>query len=139
MPADRPSAIRPTSHPRHILVVDDEPNIVTLVRDVFERRGHRVSASSSAVEALGWIRKGERFDIVVTDQTMPEITGIELARTIAERMPGAKVLLCSGRDDMIDQDEIAAANVAGFAPKPFNLIELVETVDSLLRDAAAVG
>ncbi len=124
-------------HSRHILVVDDDPAIVDLLRHFFERMGHRVSATTVSTEALGWVRKGEKFDIVITDQMMPEVTGIELARTVAESMPDAKVLLCSGRDDNVDYDEIAEAQIDGFILKPFNLIELADTVDCLLRGADA--
>jgi len=131
-PADSP----PSRHSRHILVVDDDPAIIDLLRHFFERMGHRVSASTDSSEALGWIRQGESFDIVITDQMMPDVTGIELARTIVQSMPGTKVLLCSGRDDNIDYDDVAMAEIDGFILKPFNLIELADTVECLLeRDA----
>jgi CheY-like chemotaxis protein len=135
-----PKSIRPveaTVQARHILVVDDEPHIVELLRHFFERKGHRVSATTVPKEALGWIRKGERFDVVITDQTMPEVTGIELARAVAERMPDTKVLLCSGRDDTLDEDEIAAAHIDGFILKPLDLTELADTMQRLLEGAEA--
>jgi PAS domain S-box-containing protein len=121
----------------HILVVDDEPHIVEVLRRFFERKGHRVSATTISKEALGWIRKGERFDLVITDQTMPEVTGIELARAIAECTPDAKVLLCSGRDDTLDEHDIAAAHIRGFVLKPLDLTELADTVERLLEAAHA--
>jgi PAS domain S-box-containing protein len=124
---------------RHILVVDDEPHIVELLRQFFERKGHRVSATTVSKEALGWIRKGERFDIVITDQTMPDVTGVELARAIAECAPATKVLVCSGRDDTVDENEIAAAHIDGFILKPLDLSELAGTMERLLENAPAVG
>jgi CheY-like chemotaxis protein len=89
--------VQVTVQTQHILVVDDEPHIVEMLRHCFERIGHRVSATTISSEALGWIRKCERFDLLITDQTMPEVTGIELARAIAECAPGTKVLYASRR------------------------------------------
>jgi CheY-like chemotaxis protein len=127
--------LQATVQARHILVVDDEPDIVDVLRRFFEYKGHRVSTTITASEALGWIKKGERFDIVITDQTMPGVTGIELARTIAEYAPDTKVLLYSGRDDILDEDEIRAVHIDGFLLKPLNLTDLAETVEHMLDGA----
>jgi PAS domain S-box-containing protein len=128
---------QPTVGSRNILVVDDDPLIVELLRRFFLRNGHRVSASTAPSEALGWIKTGERFDLVIADQMMPGTTGIELARAIADWAPGTKVLLCSGREDIIDYDEIAAARIETFVLKPFNLTELADTVERLLEGVDA--
>ena len=120
---------------RHILVVDDEPFIVDVLHRLFEREGHRVRTTTVAKEALDLIRKGERFDIVITDQTMPEVTGIELARAVVECTPGTKVLLCSGRDVTFDADDMAAAGIDSFLLKPFDLKEFVKAVEVLLEAA----
>ena len=111
-----------------VLAVDDDSAIVELLCSFLKRRGHRVSTSTEPAEALGWIRGGERFDVVITDQVMPKITGIEFARAIGDCAPGTRVLLCSGREDLVDYDEIASARIDGFIVKPFNLIELAVTV-----------
>ena len=133
------SPLRDRVHHRgtRILVVDDDPAILDLLLHFFERMGYRVRATATPAEALDWIRQGERFDIVVTDQMMPGTTGIELARTVTTYMPDAKVLLCSGRDDNIDYDEVALARIDGVMLKPFNLIELADTVECLLSEVAS--
>ena len=74
-------------------MVDDDPAIVKMLHDFFRRLGHIVKATTVSTNALGWIRKGERFDIVITDQMMPEVTGIEIARSVALFTPGTKILL----------------------------------------------
>jgi PAS domain S-box-containing protein len=117
---------------RHILVVDDEPQIAEVFHFYLAGRGHRVSATTASGDALGWIRSGQRFDVVITDHMMPGVTGIELARAVAECAPGTRVLLCSGRDDMIGDDEIAAAHIHGFLVKPFELEELAEMVERMV-------
>ena len=96
----------------------------------------RYAAAGNADEAFNLI-DAQEFDIVVTDQMMPGTTGIELARTVTTYMPDAKVLLCSGRDDNIDYDEVALARIDGVMLKPFNLIELADTVECLLSEVAS--
>ena len=132
---NQPRPLPSTDQIRHILVVDDDVAIVEMLQHFFWRMGHHVSASTQPMEALGWVQEGKRFDIVITDQLMPGVTGTELARNITELQPETKVLLCSGRDDIIDYDEVAKARIDGFIRKPFNLIELANTVEALLREA----
>jgi signal transduction histidine kinase len=112
---------------------------LSVVHGIVENLGGTISVESPPEEALGWIEKGERFDIVITDQTMPEVTGIELSRTIADCAPGTKVLLCSGRDGTIDYDEIATAHIDGFILKPLDLTELADTMQRLLEGVEATA
>jgi PAS domain S-box-containing protein len=126
---------RSTIERRHILVVDDDPMVANLLQHFFERKGHRVSCCVVSADALEWIKRGDRFDIVITDQMMPDVSGIELARSIAQCSSGTKVLLCTGRDDLIDYDEIAEAQIDGFFLKPFDLEDLSDMVESLFEKA----
>jgi PAS domain S-box-containing protein len=121
-----------------MLIVDDDPGIVDLLDRFFVRKGHRVLSTTEAADALDRIRRGERFDIIITDQMMPEVSGTDLARAAAEHLPGSRVLLCSGRDDAVDYEEIVAAGVDGFVLKPFDLDELADTVECLLGGTSAV-
>jgi len=116
-----------------ILVVDDEIAVAEMIRRFFERMGHSVRALSSSRQALDLIQGGERFDIVVTDQMMPQVSGIELARAVRSRTPGTPVILCSGRDDKVTQEECAKVGVSAFLGKPLNMIELTDLVDRLLN------
>lgn len=127
-----PDSIRPGS----ILVVDDEIAVAEMIRRFFERTGHSVVALSSSRQALDRIQGGERFDIIVTDQMMPEVNGIDLARAVHRKSPETAVILCSGRDDKVTPEECAAAGVNAFLTKPLNMIELTDLVDRLLSPAA---
>jgi PAS domain S-box-containing protein len=133
--APSPPPIPTAGAVRRVLVVDDDQAIVDLLRRFFERMGYGVTTCTLSTKAVELICNGERFDLVVTDQMMPDVTGVELAKTIASHAPGTRVLLCSGRDDMVDYDEISASQIDGFLLKPFNLIELADTVECLRREA----
>ncbi|CAA7625067.1 CHASE domain-containing protein [Magnetospirillum sp. SS-4] len=126
---DSPSS---SFHCGSILVVDDETAITEMLRRFFSRQGHKVKAVSSGKEALDLIRDGVRFDLVISDHMMPEVTGIEIANAIKVYSPSTPVILCSGRDDKVTPEERDAAGVAAFMVKPLNMIELTDAVDRLL-------
>lgn len=137
-PAGAPSAAAVATI-RHILVVDDDLAVVALLRQFLQRLGYRVTSCSDPTEACSWISGGECFDVIVTDQFMPEVTGTEIARCAAEHSPGTKVLLCTGGTDMVDYDELGNAPIDGIFLKPFDLADLADTIEALLTcDAAAI-
>jgi DNA-binding NarL/FixJ family response regulator len=85
----------------------------------------------------------DRFDLVVTDTTMPGMTGDRLAQQIMKIRPSIPVLLCTGYSDRIYKDEVGKMGIAGFAMKPLGADELARTVRALLdrgfRDGGGLG
>src|SRR3970282_782901 len=115
-----------------ILVVDDSPQIRTLVRDVLEMHGYRVFEAPSAREALEIAgRPGVHLDLLLTDIEMPEMNGRELADALRTRQPGLKVVFVSG----YGSDELTRHGVAPGAAllqKPFGPKVLARTVREIL-------
>jgi PAS domain S-box-containing protein len=108
-----------------ILVVDDESMIRDLATQVLGRRGYEVTTAVDGLEALDLFGpSGDRFDLVILDQTMPNLTGIEVLREIRERVPAAKVILSSGYT--LPQ----VPKGVPFLQKPYR----VETLARLVRD-----
>jgi signal transduction histidine kinase/ActR/RegA family two-component response regulator len=96
---------------QHVLFVDDEEPLVSLVTRLLTRNGYRVTACTSAKQALAAFEAApQSFDLVVTDHNMPEMTGIELAGRLLERRPDAVIVLASGR---LTAEEIAKARAQG--------------------------
>ena len=114
-----------------VLLVDDQDLVRATTAHMLEELGFGIIHARSGEEALHLIDGGALFDIVVTDHLMPGITGAELARTIRQRVPSAKVLLVSGY-----MDEGIAPDLPRLS-KPFRAADLAERVHSLLRDEAA--
>jgi PAS domain S-box-containing protein len=113
----------------HILIVDDEPAIVTLLERMLESRGFKVSAFTSSDEALASFRQSpDLFDAVITDQTMPRMNGIELARAVHEQRSSIPVVLTTGYVDEAAHKD-GGRDIAGVAVKPFD----ASTITSLLR------
>jgi signal transduction histidine kinase/DNA-binding response OmpR family regulator len=87
----------------HILVVDDEPLVAMSLVDMLEEQGHAAVEVMSAEEALDLLSH-DSFDLVITDHTMPGMTGSELARVIRERWPNIGIVLSTGHVDLPDPE-----------------------------------
>jgi CheY-like chemotaxis protein len=126
------SGALPLGHER-ILFVDDEEAMVSLNRQRLKRLGYQVETRTDPFEALALFRSHpERFDLVITDMTMPGMAGDGLAQELMKIEPSIPVLLCTGYSDRIDKDKARRMGIAGFALKPLDLGELARTVRDLL-------
>ncbi len=116
-----------------ILVVDDEDAIVNMVRQYLERLGYRVTARNSSFEALqAFQATPNAFDAVVTDMTMPDLTGVQLAREILKIRPELPVILCTGYSDSVSEDSSRQQGLAKYLKKPINREELAFSVRQVL-------
>ena len=112
-----------------ILLVDDEEDIVYVTGERLERLGYKVVGTSDGLEAFQIFQKEpDRFDLVVTDQTMPEITGDKLARKILTLRPDIPVILCSGYTETMNLERAKAAGIREFIVKPLSIDKLSETI-----------
>ena len=112
-----------------VLLVDDEAALVKMVQVMLQRMGYEVVACRSGAEALAAFRREpERFDLVVTDQTMPRMTGVQLARELLATRPELPVILCSGYSETAVVDQARLTGIRGILAKPFNPRQLGETI-----------
>jgi two-component system cell cycle sensor histidine kinase/response regulator CckA len=115
-----------------ILLVEDEPLIRELSRDMLERQGYRVILASNAKEAEQIGGSAGIFDLLVTDTVMPNITGAELARRLRAVHPGLKVLFISGYAENAEEREATGADGAAFLQKPFSADSLGRKIRQML-------
>jgi PAS domain S-box-containing protein len=119
-----PPGARPELSGR-VLVVDDEQMILEVVGDLLAGWGLEVTLKSSGVEAKhAFAAEPQRYDLVLTDYTMPRVTGLELARQIRGIRPGTPVVLYTGYGEDIAEAELAVAGVRALARKPVEPAEL---------------
>lgn len=119
-----------------VLFVDDEPRVVRLGQELLESLGYTVEALTSSRVALEQFGADpQRFDIVVTDQTMPQLTGDAFAREIQRIRPGTPVVLCTGLSERLDPGEWHELGVYFFLQKPFGLEQLGTTVRRALDES----
>jgi len=117
-----------------ILFVDDEEIIVHSVRNMLEHLGYQVTAVMDSEEALKLFSKDPaQFDLVMTDQTMPFMTGEDLGKEMMRLRADIPVILCTGYSNMISSEKAAAMGFRGFIMKPFNVREGAELVRRVLN------
>jgi PAS domain S-box-containing protein len=115
-----------------ILFVDDEDMQARTVPPMLESLGYTVTAKTDASEALSLFRERPNdFDLVMTDQTMPRISGLQLAAEMLRLRPGTPILLCTGFSEVVHEEEARAQGLAGFVMKPFSIGEIAEKIHSV--------
>lgn len=116
-----------------VLLVDDEELLCEMSREILERLGYRVTVRCSSLEALGTFKNApDDFDLVLTDQTMPELTGSDLARQILEIRPDIPIILCTGYSTLIDEQSAKAMGIKEFAIKPITNNAIGELIRKVL-------
>ncbi len=117
----------------HILFVDDEAQVVDMGRQMLERLGYHVTARTSSVEALEAFRaQPEDFDLVITDQTMPNMTGTQLAKKLLAIMPGIPIILCTGFSEVVSENTAKAMGIREYVMKPVIQSEITKTIRKVL-------
>ncbi|MBS7536677.1 response regulator [Ancylobacter sonchi] len=127
-----PSSPRREDGSRRVLVVDDDPLVLSTTAAMIEDLGYRVVEASSGGEALALLAEGESFDVVLTDQAMPGMTGLQLAAAISERFPSFPVILGTGYAELPEGAESQLRRLA----KPFGQDALDRVLSEVLHRPA---
>ena len=123
----------PTGNER-ILFVDDENTLVELGRQILEHLGYQVTAKVSSMEALEAFRtQPDHFDLVITDQTMPDLTGVELAKELIKIRPDIPIILCTGFSELITPERAEALRIRQVLMKPLEMRRLALSIRELLE------
>ena len=119
-----------------VLLVDDETMLVEMGQLMLAQLGYEVTACTGSLEALHMFQSHpDRFDVVLTDLTMPHLTGLDLARGIRAIRPDIPIILCSGYSAPVDEEEAKSCGIHGFAAKPLTR----KQVALLLRQVLDAG
>lgn len=116
-----------------ILVVDDEPSIARMLEIILKNSGYTVQTFSSSTKALEIFRADpSAFDLLLTDMTMPELTGDNLALAVHQLRPDIPIILCTGYSSRIDELQAREVGIQAFLMKPVDFKKLTTTVRQLL-------
>ena len=130
-PPDRGGSL-PTGS-ESILFVDDEISLVELARRSLGRLGYRMHCFSSSPEALeSFMADPKAFDLVISDQTMPRLTGSDLARLILRERPEMPIILCTGHSNQVDPERARDLGVRSLLMKPLDLRETALAIRQVL-------
>jgi CheY-like chemotaxis protein len=132
----KPASIQPTTSPgghERILFVDDEDLLVQLNSERLKSLGYAVAATTSSQEALDLFKaEPQAFDLVVTDQSMPKLAGIDLARMLLTIRNTIPIILCTGHSDTVSSEQAKQAGIKEFLTKPLAKQELAQAVRKVL-------
>ena len=118
----------------HILLVDDEEQIVKMEKEFLQRLGYNTTACISSGQALEILKTNpNRFDLVITDLTMPELTGAELARELKKINPDIPVIICTGLEKNDKKEWMDSANVKDLLVKPVNMKKLSRLISKTIN------
>jgi CheY-like chemotaxis protein len=116
-----------------ILFVDDEDPVVRLSQEILERLGYEVVACGDSLEALQAFQEAsQRFDLVITDQTMPRMTGDMLVQALRRIRPDIPIILCTGFSYTINAEQAEALGIDAWLTKPWQTRDLAHTIQHVL-------
>ena len=113
--------------------IDDEVSIVKMEQQMLERLGYTVTVRTGSFDALEAFKADpQAFDLVVTDMTMPNMTGVKLAAELKKIRPAIPVILCTGFSYQVNEEKSKALGIDGFVLKPVIMKEIAATIRMIL-------
>ena len=126
-------AVPPAPGKERILYVEDEGQVAEVGRRLLTHLGYQVTALTSSVEALEvFHRRPQDFDLVITDLTMPQMTGMELAADLTKIRPELPIILCSGYSESVPPDTARQLGIREFLSKPVTIADFARTIRRVL-------
>jgi two-component system cell cycle sensor histidine kinase/response regulator CckA len=112
-----------------ILLADDEPDIVMAAKIILEKLGYEVEGFNNGQVALeAFWADPDRYDLIFTDQTMPQLTGVELAQEVVKMRPQLPIIICTGFSESITPEQIRALGIGELVMKPLTPTNLADAV-----------
>jgi DNA-binding NtrC family response regulator len=117
-----------------ILFVDDEENITQMAREALTLFDYRIETQSDPEDALAMFTLNPGyFDVVITDMTMPKMTGAKLAEKLITIRPDIPIILCTGYSALIDEEKARQLGIAAYMMKPVSMSEIAKTIRKLME------
>ena len=121
----------------HILLVDDEPDILEIETQMLKKLGYSITATNNPTAAIEiFAEKPEQFDLVITDMTMPTMTGDKLLIELGKILPDIPTILCTGYSELMSKEKATSLGVSEFLMKPISMADLSDTIRSVLNRKA---
>jgi CheY-like chemotaxis protein len=134
MAAGTAATLQPVRGEERILLVEDEEAQRRSLAHGLERLGYQVTALADGRSALAFFKKDpDAFDVVITDQIMPHMTGLELASTLVKVRPDISIILCTGFSEKVNGGTAGECGIRNFVMKPFTLQEITRLIRKALK------
>lgn len=116
-----------------LLVVDDEISIVTVMQKMFQHLGYKVETATTPQDALDRFQSNPHyFDLVITDMTMPQMTGVKLSEKLMDIRPDIPIIICTGHSALVDEKKAKELKLAAYLMKPIHLLETARIIRNVL-------
>ncbi len=116
-----------------ILFVDDEISIAKMAQRMFERLGYKVEMATKPQDALErFTSNPDYFDLVITDMTMPQMTGVDLSEKLMDIRKNIPIIICTGHSALVDEEKAKEMGLAALLMKPINITEMAQTIRKVL-------
>lgn len=123
-----------------ILIVDDEEAISLFLKEFLESKGYKTSVTNNSKKALEYfISNHKKIDLVITDFTMPGMTGFQLAEYMLTHDPEIPIILCSGYSENISKEKALSKNIKAYIEKPINTDQLLIEIKKHIRDSSSLS
>ena len=120
---------------KNIMVVDDEISIARFLRELLESRGYAVTIEGVSDHAFNIFKQTpQKFDLLITDQTMPGLTGLQLAEKILSIREDFPIILCTGYSEVANENKATASGIKGFLAKPIDHSKMLNLIHELLAE-----
>ncbi len=134
---EREGTVGPRGQGERIIVVDDEPSLAKLMADLLDEHGYQVHAFNDPLLARDFILSVDcRVDLLITDQNMPKLSGVELVQSLRQIQPDLPTLVLSGHSEIVSGENYRNLGIGAYLDKPFDLTALVRAVTDILRRRA---
>ena len=121
-----------------ILCVDDEPELVNMLKTMLCKTGYQVTTRSSSLEAFELFKQNsDRFDLVITDLNMPHLSGDRLAKQMIEIRPDLPIILCTGFSDHLTEQDLSLAGIRAVTLKPVLRADLAKLIRDVLGKSSS--
>ena len=131
-------AARPAAAAARCLVVDDDPQVREMIRDILSNAGHQVVVATDGSDGVAKFKADSAFDLVITDLAMPKLNGLQLARVCKTLRPSVPVVMLTGWGVLLTEDELAEHGVDEVLSKPVRMDQVLSAVTAV-RGRAAGG
>ncbi|MDG1752375.1 MAG: CHASE domain-containing protein [Thalassotalea sp.] len=126
---------KPESASKHVLIVEDEPHISKLYQEFINEFGYQTTVCEDGQQALAaFDDPNNSIDLVLTDQSMPKVTGKELSIILLNKQPTLPIIMCTGYSELINEDVAKDIGIKHYFLKPASLTKLMTVIDNLLKD-----
>jgi len=122
----------------HILLIDDEEAIVSMTQDLLKKLGYQVTSFTESRAALEAFRlQPDAFNLVVTDMSMPGMTGVAFAREVLKIRPNTRIIICTGHSETMNEETAKAMGIREYVAKPVSMEKFAAVIRKVLKPKSA--